>query len=292
MYRPFGVCLVALAVLSTACGPKDAGKSDSTKVAQTGTPSLASFDPVTHVVVVHAKDFAFDAPDTITAGQTSFHFVNDGPNLHHLQIIRLDSAKTLADFQTAMKTPGATPGWVIFTGGPNAPNPGSASDEIAILQPGDYVLICLVDIPDKTPHFMKGMIRPLKVVRNPGQKLPDPVADIAMILSDYSFAIKGPLTAGKHTIQVANAGPQPHEVQLVRLLPGKTLKDLAAFDAKPDGPPPGDALGGVAAEAPGMTGYFSVDFTPGTYVLLCFVPDDKDGKTHIDHGMIKEFTIK
>src|ERR1700743_238478 len=65
-------------------------------VAQTGTPAaagLGSFDPATRKVVVHAKDFAFDAPDSISAGWTSFHVVNDGPMLHHVQIVRLDSGK-------------------------------------------------------------------------------------------------------------------------------------------------------------------------------------------------------
>jgi hypothetical protein len=32
--------------------------------------------------------------------------------------------------------------------------------------------------------------------------------------------------------------------------------------------------------------------TPGNYVMLCFLPDAKDGKPHLDHGMVKEFTVK
>src|SRR4029079_15390898 len=35
------------------------------------------------VVTVHAKDFSFDAPKTIAAGQTSFRLVNEGKALHH-----------------------------------------------------------------------------------------------------------------------------------------------------------------------------------------------------------------
>jgi hypothetical protein len=65
-----------------------------------------------------------------------------------------------------------------------------------------------------------------------------------------------------------------------------------AFLDKMDGPPPGNALGGVSGFLPGMTTYTTVDLTPGNYVLVCFFPDVKDGKAHVVHGMIKEFTIK
>ena len=30
--------------------------------------------------------------------------------------------------------------------------------------------------------------------------------------------------------------------------------------------------------------------TPGDYALICFVPDTKDGKAHLIHGMVK--TVK
>jgi hypothetical protein len=40
-----------------------------------------------------------------------------------------------------------------------------------------------------------------------------------------------------------------------------------------------------------MTQYFTADLTPGNYVLLCFVPDAKDGKAHMEHGMVKEFKV-
>lgn len=34
------------------------------------------------------------------------------------------------------------------------------------------------------------------------------------------------------------------------------------------------------------------DFTPGTYVLLCFVPADTDGKPHFMHGMQQEIIVQ
>jgi hypothetical protein len=34
-----------------------------------------------------------------------------------------------------------------------------------------------------------------------------------------------------------------------------------------------------------------MEFTPGEYGMLCFIPDAKDGKPHIAHGMMKQFTV-
>jgi len=279
-----------------ACAPKDAAKADTTPPAQAAAPvtpaSSGSFDPATHVAVIHAKDFSFDAPDSVSAGWTTFHFVNDGPNLHHAQIVRLDSGKTVADFQAATKNPGPPPKWAVPVGGPNAPDPGSQTDATVNLEAGQYAILCFVDLPDKVPHFMKGMIRSLKVTAASPTPAPEPTGDAVITLADYSFAVSGPLTAGKHTFKLVNKGPQPHEVELVRLAPGKTLKDFMGAITKMDGPPPGNALGGVAGFMPGTASYFTADLTPGNYALICFILDAKDGKPHFDHGMTKEFTVK
>jgi hypothetical protein len=41
----------------------------------------------------------------------------------------------------------------------------------------------------------------------------------------------------------------------------------------------------------GARAYFTADFTPGNYVMLCFIPDAKDGKSHMEHGMVQPFTV-
>lgn len=293
MYRPLVVVAVPVIAALCACSAKEAAK-DTTPVAQSGAAapaSQASFDPTTHTAVVHAKDFAFDAPDSITAGWTTFHLVNDGPSLHHIQLVRLDSGKTAEDLAAAMKNPGPPPRWAVFVGGPNAPDPGSQADATLNLAAGNYVMLCLVDIPGGVPHFTKGMVRPLKVTAASGSAGTEPTADVTVSLADYKFDVQGSLTAGKHTIKVENKGPQPHEIEVFRLAPGKTLNDLGAWTKNPQGPPPGNALSGISAIVPGTTAYFAADLTPGDYLFLCFLPDAKDGKPHLDHGMVKQLKI-
>jgi uncharacterized cupredoxin-like copper-binding protein len=120
-----------------------------------------------------------------------------------------------------------------------------------------------------------------------------PTADLTIALSDYAFTVQGAgaLTAGKHTIKIVNDGPQGHEIQLIRLATGKTMKDLAAWVQKYKGPPPASAIGGVAGLKKGGDGYFTVELAPGNYAFACFAPDMKDGKSHMEHGMVKEFTV-
>jgi|SRR5579863_2671592 hypothetical protein len=269
-----------------ACQPKHDAANAGDSVAVAAAPAAA---PV--IVTVHARDFAYDAPDQIAAGMTTFHLVNDGPGVHHLVLIRLDSAKTAADLQAAIKNPGPLPGWAVLSGGPNAAEPKGESTATVDLAPGNYVMLCFVDIPNGVPHFAKGMVRPLTVTAATTASAAAPATDAVVSLSDYTFALSQPLTAGRHTIKVETAPGQPHELVLVQLDPGKTEKDLLAWMPKEQGPPPGHVVGGASPSTSGSPVYVSVDLVPGKYLLICFLPDGKDGKPHFMHGMMKTVDI-
>ena len=79
---------------------------------------------------------------------------------------------------------------------------------------------------------------------------------------------------------------------LARLEPGKTVKDIKAWETGGEkGLPPVNPVGGMAPMMAGASGQFSVDLTPGDYALICFVPDSKDGKAHLIHGMVKSVKV-
>jgi len=244
-----------------------------------------------NVVHVIGEDFKFEAPDVIPAGLTEFRFLNKGPALHHMSVLKLTDGKTVDDLRAALANPGPPPTWVQELGGPNAPVPGLEANATMNLEPGNYALICFVDI-DGPPHFTKGMVRALKVEPSKAPTATSVKADTKLDLFDYSFKLSTPITAGTHTVEVHNAGPQVHEVELVQLAPGVTTADFMKWMGKMEGPPPGKALGGIAGMKPGLTEYFSADFAPGNYLFLCFVPDSKDGKPHFAHGMVQEITVK
>ena len=243
-----------------------------------------------NVVNVTAREYMFEMPDSIPAGPTMFHFTDEGNELHHMTLVKLEQGKTLADFKAL--PPGPMPSWAVFVGGPNSPMPhGGQDDDVIDLAPGNYAVICL--IPDSTgkPHMMNGMINALTVT--PSTEVHTmPSSDLTLSLQDYQFSFSMPVTAGKHVISVINNGPQMHEAEIFSLQPGKTGEDIAMWvDGGLQGPPPGAPVAGISAEGNHHENVLMVDFKPGNYAVLCFMPDAKDGKLHAMHGMIYNFNV-
>ena len=265
-------------------------------------PAVHAQMPATgRVLTITAKNYAFDVPDSVAAGRTEIRLVNQGPELHHAFLIKLEDGKTPADFAQAMQAGGAFPSWARDVGGPNTPAPGKTSIAVLDLKPGTYLLTCVIPSPDGKPHMMKGMARTLTVtapaIAQPARAVAEEAstvgaADVTMKLVDYGFDLSKPLAAGKHVIRVQNVAEQSHEVVLARLAPGKTPQDLLNWIFKPEGPPPGEPMGGTAAMAKGEWNDIVVDLSPGEYAMFCFVPDAKDGKEHVAHGMIRQFSVK
>ena len=250
-----------------------------------------------NVVTVTTVDYAFQAPDTIAAGRTTLHLVNKGKDFHHIWLIKLEGGHTLPELVEATKKQGPMPKWAVDVGGPNSPMPGGENSATLDLEPGKYVMVCVIPaMADGQPHFMKGMVKEITVAPRVGVeqagKSAAPKPDVTMTLDDYSFTTSAPITSATKTIRIQNAAAQSHEVVLMKLDAGVTPEQFLQALEKPQGPPPGKILGGVTGIAKGRTIDLTASFTPGDYTLLCFVPDAKDGKPHIAHGMVKNFSVK
>jgi hypothetical protein len=242
-------------------------------------------------VTVTARDFTFEMPDTLPEGAATLRLVNQGKEFHHIWIARLEGGRSVGDVIEALKTRGPLPAWIKDAGGPNAPRPeGGEASATVMLEPGNYIVACMIPSADGIPHIMKGMVRPLTVVKS-DRPAAAPQADVVMTLRDYNFFLSRPLTPGKHVIEVRNEGTQWHEFELVQLAPGKTPQDVIAFVDHGVGGLPGLPLGGVSPLAVGGTSYVHVELQAGRYALICFLPDHKDGKQHFEHGMTQEFEV-
>jgi hypothetical protein len=182
---------------------------------------------------------------------------------------------------------------VKFLGGPNAVAPGQEANATAVLEPGQYAYLCLIPSPDRVLHVSKGMSRAFTVTEaRAGSAQALPRSDATIKLVDYGFETSRPLTPGRQTILVENAGPQPHELVLLRLAPGKKVEDFATWAMTGmKGQPPAEPLGGIVVIEKGARGTFDVELTPGEYGLICFVPDTKDGKPHLAHGMMTTIRV-
>lgn len=281
-----GLILGSVAVVTLAATSTNYTTDSTSKPSTTTEPAAAA-----RVVRVTGEDFKFDAPDVIPAGLTELRFLNKGPAIHHMALLKLTGGKTVDDLVNALAQPGPLPSWAKELGGPNAAAPGEEANTTMTLEPGNYAFICFVDIGGP-PHFAKGMVKPLRVVASTAPRGPKPKADLTATLFDYNFKLSAPIRAGKRTIRVHNTGPQVHEIQLVQLAPGVSLGEFMKWLEKMEGPPPGKPMGGVAGLESGMSQYFSADFVPGSYALICFVSDAKDRKPHFAHGMAQQIEVK
>jgi hypothetical protein len=276
--------------LLAACSAKDAAKP-----ADAGTPASATVAAAPKEVTITAKEFAFDAPDTISAGLVSLKLVNQGQQLHHVQLARLSDGKTYADLMEGMKTmkPGSPPPpWMHDVAGPNSPVPGGGESPLMVpLEAGNYAILCFIPGPDGVPHVMKGMSRALTVIPSTTAAAPMPTADVTATMTDYAWEVTPSISAGKHLIKISNNAAQSHEMFIGLLAPGKTAQDVVKWVEKMDGPPPVKPMGGISGMATGGVAYLPVNLEKGDYALFCFLPDAKDGKLHAEHGMVKPFTV-
>lgn len=252
----------------------------------------AEADPGADVseVTIVATDNTFEAPDRIPAGVVKVRLVNQGEELHHAQLMRLDDGKTLDDFRGAMES-GQVPDFVSWVGGPSIAAPGMETSVTLQLRPGTYYWLCFIESPDTgMPHVEQGMIHQVVVEDGPSGQLPE--ADNLVILSDYDFKFAQPLTAGSQTVRVRNHASQPHEIVVIKFMPGMSMEDFMTWaEAGEEGPPPAAPVGGMQAIDQGVAANFHLELEPGDYGLLCFIPDVSDGRPHVAHGMMDEFTI-
>jgi uncharacterized cupredoxin-like copper-binding protein len=137
------------------------------------------------------------------------------------------------------------------------------------------------------------MVQPFEVTAGSGSTAVLPAADDTVRLVEYAFKTSHPIAAGKRTILVENGGKQGHELVLLRLAPGKSAKDFAvwATTGGMKGPPPAMPIGGVGTLDQNGSATFTADLTPGEYAFMCFIPDAKDGKMHVQHGMVTQFKV-
>jgi hypothetical protein len=260
----------------------------------TAASALAAADERTVKTATYvAEDYGFSGPDRLPSGAVTIRVVNRGKELHHLQFVKLTHGRSPTDFNALLKKKGATiPPWALFSGGPNAPVPGGEAAATVNLTPGNYLLLCL--IPDKTgtPHVALGMQKLVRVEGPEYAKRNGEEHDLFIDQVDFDFGFFGPIKAGPHTFHVRNHGTQPHEVLVVQLATGASVKDFVAYRQESMEPPPGVPVGGITGIGKGGEAFFSVNLNPGRYGLVCFFPDPVTGVPHFSKGMMSEFIVR
>ena len=245
------------------------------------------------VIDIMASDYAFDAPDTLPAGLVTVRLMNHGQEPHHAQLLRLNDGVSFEDFAAALQAEGdGALRLVTLTGGPGALSTLKTTEVTLDLTPGSYALACFISSPDGVPHLAKGMLKPLTVTPAEAQDVRGPEVSGTMTLRDFSFEMPATVPAGTVSYRVFNAGPQPHELNILKLAPGATAADVLAWQPDQGAPPPFEAVGGMNGLSQGVDDAMTINLQPGEYVAICNIPDPGSGIAHSRLGMIRPFTVE
>lgn len=245
-------------------------------------------------IKIDAADFSYTSFDTIGAGWVRVTLKNSGIEPHHVQFLRLNDGVTYEQFLEAVQQ-GEGPALALTAqvGGVGAVAPGGSADAILDLPAGEYVILCFIPSPsDHVPHLAKGMISQIRVVPASETASEEPEATLVVRMKDFMFDLPDTLPAGRTTIQVVNDGPEPHELNFLRLADGKTVQDVVQYLNAPDGPPPFTPVGGMNGLDVGKKGYLEFNFQPGNYVAICNIPSPAaQGSPHFALGMMQGFSV-
>ncbi len=108
-------------------------------------------------------------------------------------------------------------------------------------------------------------------------------------MMDFAYMAAEKWASGLHMLRIENLGRQDHQLRLVRLLAGSSMKEWATAD-NPD--EHGVSVVGMARVSPGEVAYLPADLSPGTYVAYCFVRDGATGRQHIELGMLRSIQVE
>ena len=248
-------------------------------------------------MVLTARDFAYNAPDSIPSGFTTVTVQNQGLEEHDIFIVKLNEGADLGALPAALEKAMMQGDEADFlsmgkpVGGTNTTPPGTSASVTLELTPGRYALMSSSG-NDQGSFAAQGMVRELTVTEeNNGASAPQADAVIPMV--DFAFAFPADLKAGTQTWEVKNVGQQPHFLALAKLAPGKTVADLNAWmEAGQQGEPPAQLLSaGTNVMATGVSNYITLDLEPGDYVAVCFVTDPATHQSHAELGMMNGFSV-
>lgn len=243
---------------------------------------------------LEAGDFSFRAPRELPAGLHRMRLVNRGPSVHHLIITIVAPNATFSSITYDLKSldPKTVAAKYVDIGGPDMAAAGDSSEAFVLLKPGRYLFSCWLEAGDGKTHFDKGMMS-LVDVKGPMPNVEELRHSLTIEAKEYAFAFSAPPTAGSHVVRLENRGTQEHDIQFIRLDKGQTREDVMRWTRSGHNRPPGTLVGGTTGIMPGRTVLFPLMLQRGQrYVVLCHVPDDKDGRMHAAHGMLQEFAVK
>jgi hypothetical protein len=283
MLRQITAGLTALAIGSAVIAPA---------VGHAAAPRAAQ------VVTVTPKNFTTSFPAHLASGALRLQLVTpekqDGTSVNLAQIHAGVSQATVAQLMRSGKAFQVLP-LIRLAGGVDSVG-GATRVGLFNLPAGTYVVFSLDQLTAS-----KHPTSPTRIFTVGGTAGVTPQSVATVTAVEFRFKTPASLPAGQDIIKFANAGKEPHEVDIARIDSNKTLADVKMALMNDNGPPPSwfHSVGGWGVTSPGSTMWVQTNLTPGKYVLLCFVPDafpypghKPTNKPHAMLGMVKIVLVK
>ncbi len=160
---PWKVGLVGAALIASACGADEgAGSSGSPEEGGNGSKAGAEAPSEVATIAVKGDEYKFDAPKTVPSGKVAFEFENTGEEKHEMVVFMIKDDSKLQDL-LAMPQKEAQKHVAIVGGAGAKPGETAGKPLQKNLSPGRYAMVCFLPAPDKTPHFVKGMLHEFSV---------------------------------------------------------------------------------------------------------------------------------
>ncbi len=225
------------------------------------------------------------APESLPAGWVTLEITNSAEAPFIGVLMRLNDGVTLDNLFAAMaEDPMGMLPLVTLKGGP-AVMPGQSGSITFSLDAGSYVL---ANFAGEAPQ-----IAPITVEDAADAAAQAPAADLEVVMVDFGFGLPLTVSAGENVWRIENAGQQWHELAIAPVEPGTSIEDVLALLAQGEE----SSLQQLPMLMPmsgGESVYVKVNLQPGTYAIICNLPDlmnMDETHTHYELGMIQLVTV-
>jgi hypothetical protein len=299
------VPLLAGAVLFSSSRAEDASAPDLAI-----DPRLADYPQL----VIELNEERIEAPAAVAAGPTLLIEENpiEGPG--HAFVLRVPDDVSDADLAASLGNAAPveeTPEWfwrAAFLGNGDRAAAGRPGIALVNLQPGRYVA--------GDPYRPASEFAVFEATGDGSSELPAIATDGEADLFEMGFNLPEQIEAGRQVWEITNTGAMLHELAIMPVPAGATQEQVetaitAELEAEFGGDPAAaratiDGLGaewkgwrgehglvaGVGVLSPQGTSYAQFDFAPGTYGVVCYVPEPNSMTPHVMFGMTAVFTVE
>ena len=233
-----------------------------------GIPVLTQESDEIPQVLVEAIAEGFTISETIPEGVVAIIFQNNAEEPIYASFMSLNEGATPEEFAEAFNAGPQEFLLLASIKGSILAEPGTSAEAILDFAPGEHVLL------DEDNIEMRGTT-PFTVADEEGDGAAEPQADVTVGLTDFGFNVPPAIPAGPQLWHVQNLSQEtPHELLIARLdddMPAGAVNEILLGHRGMEGVTEVPTI--VLGMSEGEQFWVTYDLEPGTYALVCFLPD-------------------